>query len=825
VTDSTRAIVFNALPLALVAVVYGVLAVSLLTALWHDRERAHLLDWASALVYPGIAIAAAIFSGLVIAEERALGGRVWLSLAAILILLVPALALLLRGRDHIAAGGLSRALAAEQRSTTTRLELEAVARISTALTRATTPLEVARPLVREALGLLRVGFAGVVVVDETQTRAKGIYGELHGEPAAFWSELDFELHDEPSGIASAVFDRAPVTVFDVASSPLVNPRLADVTEAKSGAWVPMAGENGVAGVLAVVSTDEKRAFGGDEMALLSAFVAEAGLALARLGSREALSDALAENERRLAEASTEHERQGRIQLGFSKVASLLGEPVSLAESYAAAAAAAADVLGADSAALLAPAGDGLVVVGSHSLPEPIRTLRAPRVVVETSSSRHVLAAPDLRDDERFEPHWREAPIGSLLAIPVPGEDGVVLCALFTEPRTFDQDDIALAEQLALAARGVLDRSRLFEAERASRSLSQRLGRAGARLLEELDPTAVVEAVVTEAAALVDADAASLTEVDGGELVIAAASGAGATEARGQAGPGVDWPAGDVAGSGRPLSYEDVPRGTGDPMLEHGHRSYLGVPVPGADGAPVAVLSVYSRRPRVWRDEEREALVALAANGAVALSNAELYRRVALEREQSVTILSNIADGIVAVDRDDRVVLWNRAAETITGVPASEAIGRRPSQVLQRELETEDGAPTGRLAIRRGDEEVWLSLSEAVMRDPSGAVAGRIFAFRDISAEHAVETMRSQFVSAVSVDLRAPLTSIYGFARTLLRKDVAFSESDRARFLEFIAREAEHLTVTVDSLLEVGQPPEALQVHQEVAAAPRTEDVG
>jgi signal transduction histidine kinase len=166
-------------------------------------------------------------------------------------------------------------------------------------------------------------------------------------------------------------------------------------------------------------------------------------------------------------------------------------------------------------------------------------------------------------------------------------------------------------------------------------------------------------------------------------------------------------------------------------------------------------------------------------------------------------------------------MWNRAAEVITGVPASEAIGRSPAQVVQRDLDTDNGL----VAIRRGDDEVWLQLSEAVMRDPSGAVVGRIFAFRDISAEHAMETMRSEFVSAVSVDLRAPLTSIYGFAQTLLRDDVAFSDEDRRRFLEFIAREAEHLTATVDSLLEVGRTEEPLSLPEELVAAPRTEEIG
>ena len=62
-------------------------------------------------------------------------------------------------------------------------------------------------------------------------------------------------------------------------------------------------------------------------------------------------------------------------------------------------------------------------------------------------------------------------------------------------------------------------------------------------------------------------------------------------------------------------------------------------------------------------------------------------------------------------------------------------------------------------------------------------------------------MKSDFVSTVSLELRAPLTSIYGFAQTLLREDVAFGEAERRTFLEFIARESKRLTTIVDALLE------------------------
>ena len=65
-------------------------------------------------------------------------------------------------------------------------------------------------------------------------------------------------------------------------------------------------------------------------------------------------------------------------------------------------------------------------------------------------------------------------------------------------------------------------------------------------------------------------------------------------------------------------------------------------------------------------------------------------------------------------------------------------------------------------------------------------------------------MKSDFVSTVSVELRTPLTSIYGFAQTLLREDVAFGEIERRTFLEFIARESERLTTIVDALLNVAR---------------------
>jgi PAS domain S-box-containing protein len=873
---------------------------------------------------------------------------------------------------------------------TTQRELEVVAELSNAFSRARSPLDVARPLVRDVVSLLRVGFAGVVLIDKELREATGVYAELRGRTASWWEELRVDLRNEPSGIASAVFDAAPVTVFDIASSPLPSPRLVDRVGAKSGAWIPMIAEERVTAVLAVASTDEKRAFKPDELSWLQALAAEAAQSLERLRTASALSAALKREEQvnrrslqhqaallqaaqvvtsefdidtvlqrlvdevtklldvdgadcylldsergvlrcaavhgldvglvgfefpperglaaaalqqarpvaiegeppvphaayggfarslvapmiwggetrgvlgvalrgddrsfspgdvelleafaslaslalRNVEIFSEHSRQARIQLAFSRIASLLGEPLSLDETYDAAAQAAAEALGGDSAAVVAARNGGLEVVGGHHLPDAVRALPAAGVFAEASSSGQVIAAPDLSNDERLDDAWRRAPFASLLVIPVPGPDGVLVVVLFEKARTFVRDDLELARQVARAAGGALDRSRLFEAERLARSLSQQLARAGSLLATELDPPTVLDAVVSEARALLDADAAAVSILEASELSIVAGVGQHSEDALGAHSPATGWVGGDVVQSRAPVVLTDVADDPSlaleDALLAAGHRSYLGVPLHSREGSPEGVLAVYSLTPRTWRNEERDALVALAANASVALWNAELYQRVALEREQSVAILANIADGIVAVDREGRVVLWNRAAEEITGVPASEAIGRAPAQVLQRELQSEAGG-NRLIAIQRGGEEIWLSLSEAVMRDPGGVVAGRIFAFRDISAEHVVETMKSDFVSTVSVELRAPLTSIYGFAETLLREDVEFGAEERRTFLEFIARETERLTATVDALLNVArldsgeltvaiEPTDVVPVVDEVVQGART----
>jgi PAS domain S-box-containing protein len=801
---------FNAVPLLVVAAAY-LGATALLAQGLRAGHRRTRLEPAILAVYPAIGLAAAVY-GIVLAVEREVPpGGVWLTLGLAVGLLLPALlasrvagrpegtpeqelasTALLEQSDDIAGVELAEALERER----------FVARISARVRSELDIDELLRVAVEEtgrALGmnrcLIRLGPAGDI-------------------PTAQWHEDGLAPVDAQRRLAVsnlAVRRRQTVAIGNVETAPELDDASLGGRAAlmslgsRAVLAVPIVIFDELIGVLALHRNTPGR-WSNNEIALTEAVAREIGLAV------------------RVAQLLRESQQRTDQQGALFRIAAHLGESLSLSDTLEGLAQAANDALGGAFSAVLMPRGGTLELTASTGLPPVLITALEDKLPPSADCLRDAaqegrpLASPDIVRDDRFEQPWREqaeaAGYRALLAVPAASpraEDAGLVLVFFTEEREFTDDDLELARHLADAARGALERSELFEAERTARALSQQLARTGGVLATELDPAAVLEEVVQQAPALLGADACAVRTLEDDELVVSAASGEGAEEAVGSRASAAGRLSGDVFQSRSPLAVEDVSKDErlvgADAFLIAGYAAFLGVPLSGPEGTLAGVLSVYARKPRKWRPEEVEALLALAGNTSAALANAELYSRVSLEKERSVAILANIADGIVAVDRDGRVVLWNSAAEEISGVPQEEAIGRTTVQVLQRQLESAEAeTPSGQrlISITRGGEEVWLSLSEAVMRDPLGAVAGRIFAFRDISADRMVEQVKSDFVAAVSHELRTPLTSIYGCAETLLRQDIPFGEEERRIFLGYIASESERLTEIVDQLLNVAR---------------------
>ena len=120
------------------------------------------------------------------------------------------------------------------------------------------------------------------------------------------------------------------------------------------------------------------------------------------------------------------------------------------------------------------------------------------------------------------------------------------------------------------------------------------------------------------------------------------------------------------------------------------------------------------------------------------------------RTPTDAILESISDGVFTVDPQWRITSFNRAAEEITGVPRSEAIGRLCSEVFRSSLCGDDcplqdtlksGKPRigicGYIITAQG-ERIPISVSTAVFRDDKGQVMGGAETFRDLSEVDALK---------------------------------------------------------------------------------------
>ena len=233
-----------------------------------------------------------------------------------------------------------------------------------------------------------------------------------------------------------------------------------------------------------------------------------------------------------------------------------------------------------------------------------------------------------------------------------------------------------------------------------------------------------------------------------------------------------------------------------------------------EGRVVGVVQVMSDHTN-YVPEQVEVLEGLAVQMAAAVRIARLQderrrleaaeaaaRAVAEEREQAAHVLEAVGDGIFLCAEDSVVHLWNRAAEVVTGIRASDVVGRRLDEVIPGWPALSEAIPVGggtssravTLPVERGGRDLWLSF--VAVRGAGGIV----YAFRDVTNERRLEEEKSDFVATVSHELRTPTAAIYGAAETLLRRGPDLAPGDAQKLLEMIAAQAGRLGHIVDDIL-------------------------
>lgn len=186
-------------------------------------------------------------------------------------------------------------------------------------------------------------------------------------------------------------------------------------------------------------------------------------------------------------------------------------------------------------------------------------------------------------------------------------------------------------------------------------------------------------------------------------------------------------------------------------------------------------------------------------------------RIRRDRSQREAVMTALTEGVLAVDRSERVRFINNEARELLSagdgdlrnVPVRE-LTRIPEvgQIITRCLE-EGRQIRGEATLARREGERVIELGASPFSDEEGETHGCVLALHDVSEVHRLEGVRRDFVANVSHELKTPLTSMRGFLETVI-EDPEMAPGDRQRFLQRAYDNTERLAAIVTDLLSLAR---------------------
>ncbi len=192
------------------------------------------------------------------------------------------------------------------------------------------------------------------------------------------------------------------------------------------------------------------------------------------------------------------------------------------------------------------------------------------------------------------------------------------------------------------------------------------------------------------------------------------------------------------------------------------------------------------------------------------------------------VLAGMAEGVLAIDADRRVISLNRSAGHLLGVGPAEIMGRALHEIVRNpellrfvdQLLSTKKPLEQDIIFRQTDERV-LQVRGTLLANTQGLGFGAVFVLNDVSRLRRLENMRRDFAANVSHELKTPITSIKGFIETVL--DGATPE-DTERFLRIVARQADRLDAIIDDLLSLSRIEKEAEASDIVLATTRLKEI-
>ena len=181
-----------------------------------------------------------------------------------------------------------------------------------------------------------------------------------------------------------------------------------------------------------------------------------------------------------------------------------------------------------------------------------------------------------------------------------------------------------------------------------------------------------------------------------------------------------------------------------------------------------------------------------------------------QRNELEAVLSSMLEGVIAVDRNERVINMNPAAGRMFDCDPVKVQGRNIQEVVRnlaiqrfvtRVLTTSEAISDDFILYRA--EERTLNIHSSPLYDASSVQIGALLVMNDVTQLRHLENVRRDFVANVSHEIKTPLTAIKGFVETLQQGTVV-DKAEQERFLGIVLKHVNRLGAILEDLLALSR---------------------
>ena len=184
---------------------------------------------------------------------------------------------------------------------------------------------------------------------------------------------------------------------------------------------------------------------------------------------------------------------------------------------------------------------------------------------------------------------------------------------------------------------------------------------------------------------------------------------------------------------------------------------------------------------------------------------ENFNEATRQKKQIETILLHMTDGIIAFDMNGKILHINPAATRLLNITPLDNSFEKIFKRLEVDINLEkviylENWTSSKQQITVQDR--YINLYFAPFTNENDRPSGVIVVIQDITEHVKLDNMRKEFVADVSHELKTPITSIMGYADTLVEGE--YDKETQDKFLGVIASEARRMAKLVSDLLTLSR---------------------